>query len=144
MMGIKKVFWIDESQTIDEGLKNCLEELGLELHLVKKVTASDIPNIGESIFIVKTIPSMEPKIVPLNPIKVPTSKNILKIELSLLPIVLSTAISLFLFCTKINRLVTILNAAIMIISDNTKNINSRSVASTSQKELFRSIQSFTK
>ena len=39
MMGIKKVFWIDESQTIDEGLKNCLEELGLELFLVKKVAA---------------------------------------------------------------------------------------------------------
>ena len=97
-----------------------------------------------SIFIVKSIPRIEPIIVPLNPIKVPTSKKILKIELSLLPIVLSTAISLFLFCTKMNRLVTILNAAIMIISDNTKNINSRSVANTSQKELFRSIQSFTK
>ena len=29
-------------------------------------------------------------------------------------------------------------------NDNTKNINSRSVANTSQKEIFRSIQSFTK
>ena len=54
MMGIKKVFWIDEEQTINEGLKDCLEGLGLELHLVKKVTASDIPNIGESIFIIST------------------------------------------------------------------------------------------
>ena len=34
-----------------------------------------------SIFIVKSIPRIEPMIVPLNPIKVPTSKKILKIEI---------------------------------------------------------------
>ena len=54
IMGIKKVIWIDDSQTIDEALKCCLEELGLELLLVKKIVASDIPNLGESIFIINT------------------------------------------------------------------------------------------
>ena len=53
-MSIKKVFWIDESQKIDVDLKCCLEELGLELFVVKKVLASDIPNIGESLFIINT------------------------------------------------------------------------------------------
>ncbi len=50
-MGIKKVFWIDESGTVDDGLQSCFEDLGLELFIVKTVVAADIPNIGESIFI---------------------------------------------------------------------------------------------
>ena len=53
-MGIKKVFWIDESETIDARLQSCIEHLGLELLIVKTVVASDVPNIGESIFIVNT------------------------------------------------------------------------------------------
>ena len=28
-MGIKKVFWIDESETIDARLQSCIEHLGL-------------------------------------------------------------------------------------------------------------------
>ena len=46
-MGIKKVFWIDESETINAGLRSCFEDLGLELFSVKTVVASDIQNIGE-------------------------------------------------------------------------------------------------
>ena len=53
-MGIKKVFWIDESETIDTRLQSCIEHLGLELLIVKTVAAYDVPNIGESIFIINT------------------------------------------------------------------------------------------
>ena len=92
-------------------------------------------------FVVNSIPKIVPSIVPDIPIIEPTIKKILKTEISLVPIVFNTAISFDFVCTRMNKLVITLNAAIIIIKDKTKNINSRSVANTSQKELFNSIQS---
>ena len=53
-MATKKIFWIDDKEAIDAQLKLSLEGLGLQLNIVRKLSSADIPNIGESIFVINS------------------------------------------------------------------------------------------
>ena len=53
-MAIKKIFWIDDEKAIDEQLKLSLEGLGVQLNIVRKLSSADIPNIGESVFVINS------------------------------------------------------------------------------------------
>ena len=102
-----------------------------------------ITNLIFSKLMVIIEPNKAPIIVPPTPIIDPTSKNILKILLLSAPIVLSKAISLDLFLTRINKLVMTLNAATIMINESMRNITVLSVDSTIQKDSFISFQSRT-
>ncbi len=88
-------------------------------------------------------PKRLPTIVPIIPIEVPVSKNILSKLVLPNPMVLSTAISAFFERTSIIIDEIILKAATRIIRVRIKNITFRSTCSAFKKFLFRSIQSKT-
>ena len=81
-----------------------------------------------------------PKNVAVDPIIIPTRKNILIIELFKTPIDFNIAISLVLFLTNIVKPDMILKAATIIIKDKMINITFLSTFKAENKDLFISAQ----
>ena len=85
-------------------------------------------------------PKMTPVAVAKNPIKKPVIKKIFVIEFLLTPKVLSIAISLVLFFTRIVKPEIILNAATITIKERIINITFRSTFNAANSDLLRSAQ----
>ena len=84
------------------------------------------------------MPIVTPVIVASKPIANPVRKKIFDIEFLLMPKVLSMAISLVLFLTKIVNPEIILKAATIIISVKIINMTFLSIFSALKKDLFKS------
>ena len=93
-----------------------------------------------SIYKENKIPNNIPNNVANDPIKKPTIKNILAIDLFRTPIDFSMAISLVLFLTKIVKPDIILNAATIIINESIMNITFLSTFKAENNDLFKSAQ----
>ena len=91
-----------------------------------------------STYIENNTPKIIPNKVAKDPIKKPTIKKILEIDLFKTPIDLSIAISLVLFLTKIVKPEIILNAATIIISDKIINTTFLSTLRAENSDLFKS------
>ena len=91
-----------------------------------------------SIYNENNIPKTIPNIVAKNPIKNPTIKKILDIDLFWTPIDLSIAISLVLFFTNIVNPEIMLNAATIMINERIMNITFLSTLRAENKDLFKS------